>query len=241
LLQARVEGIAAIAKRPPAGWRDTVALVFTGFGVFVMGGIGAWLTREPAGVLLGPAYGAFGYRKQFWQAVLQRKPRLDPVPKLAATPGEPLVGTAQIFDKELVVGELRGVLVATTEVQSRRGVLLRVVDAVAFWLVMEDRKVLVTGTCWIQLTDDEPRQPLAPNRYHLGIYPQMLARADRQSLVAARTTISRGDVVAVTGTVRREQLAGMDGYRDSFADVIRGGPGDVVWIEKRAAGATRTP
>jgi hypothetical protein len=194
------------------------------------------LTGSGGGALLGPLFGAFGYRKQFWKTALRRKHRLSPVPHPARPVGTPLIGIAQPFERTLAgPGSQPAPLVVAISIRSSRGIFVRSIDAVPFWLVLEDRKVLVTGRCWPHTDSPELGRPVNETLRQLGAEKLPLSRRERRLSITARTTISAGDRIAVIGALRQEQVAGVGGYRDSLTDVIRGEPGESVWLEPAPA------
>lgn len=227
LTRQRVAGVTTVAKPPATGWRDQAALWGTALGVLSAATGGALITHSALGMLAGPAVGVFGYSKQFWKTVLRRRPRLDAV----AAPERPacaaLAGTAQPFERSVAGGALA---IATT-VENRHGVIVRAVDAAAFWLTGE-RRILVSGNCWIA---GAPGPSLIPaslllREIEAGGFP--ISRASRTGLRVTRVAIMPGDRVSVLGHLREEAVAGLGGYRDTLTETLRGEPGARVWIDR---------
>lgn len=228
LLRAQIAGLTRIARPPPRGWRDRVALWTTALGMLGSGIVASVLIDSPAGMLVMPAVGAFGYSKQFWRAAFKRRPRLTGVPPRARPPGVPLVGIARPFERTLATGAIA----IATIVENRQGVLLRAIDAAPFWLVIGDRRVLVTGACWLAGAAAAYLVPMSVLLRELvaGGFP--IDRASRAGLRVARIAVMPGDRVAVLGPLRDETVAGLGGYRDSLTETIRGEPGAPIWIDR---------
>jgi hypothetical protein len=227
LVQTRIEGLTTVKKQPAKGWRDAVKLYATAFGVLGMGAAGALLSRSAVGFLLGPAFGVFGYSKQFWTTVFKRRSRLGAVPWRERPAGDALVGVARRFER--IVGT-DAIAIATT-IASVEGVIARAIEAVPFWLELPDRRVLVAGACWVAGTSSERDVAVARALAELGASELPIALA-RKKLRVVRVTIAPGDRVAVIGRVREEQLPGVAGYRDALVETTRGEPGALVWIDR---------
>lgn len=228
LTRDRIAGLTTARKPPAQGWRDAVALYATAFGSLGAAGVGILLTGSAWGAVLGPVTGLFGYKKQFWKAVVRRCPRLAAVPRRPRPPGAPLVGVARPFERTVAGGALA---VATT-VESNQGVIVRAVDAAPFWLVLGERRVLVTGDCWVAGAASAAPVPAWPLFGELQIDGLPITRELRTKLRVSRIAVEPGDRVAVRGRLRMEQLAGAGGYRDALTEAIRGEPGALVWIER---------
>jgi len=233
LTRPRIEGLTTVKKPPATGARDALALLGTAFGMFGAGAVGVLLTRSPIGLLFGPAFGAFGYSKQFWRTALKRRPRLAAVPPRERPAGELLIGVAQPFERTVGAGALA---IATT-VETREGVIVRAIEAAPFWLALADRRVLVTGACWVTGSTSDRADPVSRVLGELEANGLPIARASKKRMQVVRVTIAPGDPVAVLGRVREEQLAGAGGYRDSLVGTIRGEPGSIVWIDRLEGGA----
>ena len=227
LTRERIEGLTTVTKQPASGWRDAVALVGTAFGVIGAGVVGAFAVG-PAGLLLGPAFGAFGYTKQYWKAALKRRPRLAAVPAPTRPEGEALVGVARPFERTLDAAALA----TATTIHGARGVMVRGIESVPFWLALDDKRVLVTGEVWLSSLVPAELPSATDALRELEVNDLPVTRAQRRKLRASRVTIEVGDRVSVIGRVREEQLPGGGGYRDSLAETVRGEPGQVVWIQR---------
>lgn len=235
----RIEGLTTVSKPAPKGWRDTLALTTTVAGIYGASLIGAWLLGSTAGVIAGPVVGAIGYRKQFWKTALVRKESLRAVPAPERPAGLSLNGTAEPFERTLDMPRsvVRAPLVVATAIHGPRGVFVRAIESVPFWLVLAERRVLVTGACWANASLCE-LLPVNETLHDLGADRVPLSRWRRRRLTTSRVTIAAGDRVCVTGQLRQELLAGMDGYRDSFTEVVRGEPGAIAWIDRQGDPAT---
>jgi hypothetical protein len=97
--------------------------------------------------------------------------------------------------------------------------------------VLDDRRVLVTGECWVAGAGASAISAW-PLLGELQIDGLPIARAGRSKLQVTRIAVEPGDRVAVRGRLRVEQLAGVGGYRDALTETICGEPGAVVWIER---------
>jgi hypothetical protein len=230
LTRARIEGLVKVKKQPARGWRDTLALFGTAFGMLGVSVAGAMLTSSPAGVLLGGAYAMFGYNKQFWKMGVKRGPRLDAVAPRERPAGEVLIGVAQPFERTIGPDALA---IATT-IESPQGVIVRAIEAAPFWMVLDDRRVLVLGECWVASLVSQYHHRVFKALRELGAGELPIAHVRKQTLRVAQVTIAPGDLVAVTGRVRAEQVPGIAGYRDSMGETIRGEPGALAWIERLA-------
>ena len=228
LVRMRVEGVTTVARQPPTGWRDHLALWTTALGLVSAGGVGVAITGSAMGLLFAPAVGLFGYSKQFWRTALKRRPRLEAVRARERPAGEALIGTAQLFEGT-VAGDA---LAIATTIESSEGVIVRAIDAAPFWLVLADRRVLVTGDLWVAGAAPERDDAVARVLAELEASALPMARASRKQLRVVRVRLKPGDRIAVTGQVRDEQLPGAGGYRDSLVETIRGEPGAMVWIDR---------
>ncbi len=204
-----------------------MALIGTALGVFGAGVVGALLAGPP-GILLGPAFGLFGYTKQYWRAALRRRPRLAAVNAPVRREGDALVGIARPFERTLAGNALA---VATT-IGNAAGVMVRGIESVPFWLALDDKRVLITGVVWLAslVPADLPSATDALRELEVNDLP--VTRAQRKKLRASRVSILAGDRVSVIGRVREEQHPGGGGYRDSLAETVRGEPGQIVWIQR---------
>lgn len=225
LTRPQFAGVTAVTKQPATGWRDQVALWSTALGMLGAAVAGALITSSPVGLLAGPAVGAFGYTKQFWRTALKRRPRLGTVEAPAPPPGPAIVGVAQPFERTVAGGALA---IATT-IENRHGVIARLVDAAAFWLVA-DRRFLVTGNCWVAGVAGRswPRSTLL-HELAAGGFP--IGHVKRAGLRIHRVAVMPGDRIAVNGRPSEEAIAGL-GYRDAVTDALRGEPGRPVWIDR---------
>lgn len=227
LTRERIEGLTTVTKQPASGWRDGVALVGTAFGVCAASVVGAF-ALGPAGLVLGPVFGAFGYSKQYWRTAFKRRPRLVAVPAPVRPEGEALVGVARPFERTIGTSSLA----TATTIANAQGVMVRGIASVPFWLALDDKRVLITGEVWLAslVPQELPSAIDALRALEVGDLP--VSRAQRKQLLATRVTIEAGDRVSVIGRVREEQLPGGGGYRDSLAETVRGEPGQVVWIQR---------
>ena len=229
-----VSGVTALARKPPTGWRDTLALLGTATGMFGAAVGGAFIAG-PIGLLAGPAFGLLGYSKQFWRAAFKRRDRVRAIAPPRPPLGEAHVGTAQPHERTLAGGELdrpgQPLVVAHT-LGLGGDVLTRRIEAVPFWLVLSDqRRVLVDGALW--LTSDAPVQlPAVTALEDLRVAGIPLSRGERKRMTLARTILRAGDSVSIIGVVTTEQLAG-SGYRDHHVEALRGEPGAPLWLERR--------
>lgn len=228
LTRQRIAGLTTAPKPPAQGWRDAVALYTTAFGTLGAAAAAVLITDSAWGAVLGPVVGLFGYKKQFWKAMLRRRPRLAAVPPRRRPAGTPLVGVAQPF--ECTVAD--GALAIATTVENRQGVIVRAIDAAPFWLVLAGRRVLVTGDCWVAGAASASPVPAWPLLGELQIDGLPITRGSRSKLQVSRIAVAPGDRVAVLGRLREEQLPGAGGYRDAVTETIRGEPGAVVWIDR---------
>jgi hypothetical protein len=233
LTRLQIAGLTRVPKPPPTGWRDQVALWTTAFGIFGAAIAGGLITQSALGVLAGPAFGLLGYRKQFWKAAFKRRPRLAAVTARERPPGAWLVGAAQPFERTLTGGALA---IATT-IENRDGVIVRAIDAAAFWLVA-DRRILIVGHCWVTGASNPSLVPasILLRQLDAGGFP--LSRASRVGLRVTRVAIAPGERIAVVGQLREETIAGLGGYRDAMTETLRGEPGAPVWIERLAQSAS---
>jgi len=227
LIRQQIAGVTTVPKQPATGWRDQAALWGTALAILSAATGGALITHSAIGMLAGPAVGLFGYSKQFWRAAFKRRPRLGAVAARERPPGPALEGTAQPFERT-VAG---GALAIATVIANRHGVIVRAVDAAAFWLIGEHR-VLVAGTCWVA---GAPGPSLVPaslllREIEAGGFP--ISRASRAGLHVTRIAIMPGDRIAVLGRLREEAVAGLGGYRDTVTETMRGEPGAPVWIDR---------
>jgi hypothetical protein len=182
------------------------------------------------GLLAGPLAGGLGYHKQFWRAAFVRRKRLGHVADPKAPDGEPVVGVAQRFERTVTAPVGRDAVLATALVvrAAGGGLLLRWIEAAPFWVVVGERKLLVTGACWFA---DAGERVELERRHDLTLRRIAAARAPRDAVVV-QASLRPGDAIAVTGTVRDEQLPGHGGYRDSVVETLRGEPRSVVWVER---------
>jgi hypothetical protein len=178
--------------------------------------------------LLGPAFGAFGYSKQYWKAALKRRPRLLAVPPPTRPDGETFVGVARPFQRTLTAN----VLASATTIHTAQGVMLRAIESVPFWLALDDKRVLVTGEVWLASLVPAELPSATDVLRELEVNDLPVTRVQRRKMRASRVTIEAGDRVSVIGRVREEQLPGGGGYRDSLAETVRGEPGQIVWIQR---------
>ncbi len=227
----RIEGITKVGKPPAQGWRDGLAVVGTATGVISAAMAGVVLGKSMAGLLLAPAFAALGYRKQFWKSAFVRRPRLGTVAPRPRPAGNAVVGVARAFERTVVARGTRSpALVMATTILDGQGVLLRAIEAVPFWLVTAERRVLITGACWATSPRPDVHDQLDDRLRELDAMTLPITRRRRPRLTVAQVTIAPGDQIAVVGSVREEPLAG-GGYRDTIVDTIRGEPGSAVWID----------
>lgn len=235
LPRARVEGITRVTRPPATGWRDTLALMGTALGGSIVGVGTGFLAHPLLGLVAGATFASFGYRKQFWRAALVRRPHLQPLPAPSPPTTAPLVGTARTLDRTLATDLAEGALAVATTITAPDGVLVRAIDAVPFWLVIDARRILVTGECWASSTSPVLHDRLAATLTSLDASDLPIPRARRRQVRVSQVTISPGDQLAVHGTIREEQLSGsavLGGYRDTVVETLRGEPGAPIWIER---------
>jgi hypothetical protein len=182
----------------------------------------------PIGLLFGPAFGVFGYTKQYWTTVLKRRPRLAAVPAPTRPEGEALVGVARPFERMLAANALA----SATTIHNAQGVMVREIESVPFWLALDDKRVLVTGEVWLASLVPAGLPSATDALRELEVNDLPVTRVQRRRLRASRVTIEAGDRVSVIGRVREEQLPGGGGYRDSLVETVRGEPGQIVWIQR---------
>lgn len=229
LARPRIEGLTVVSKPPPSGWRDAVALLSTAFGLLGAGAAGVLLLDSRAGILLAPVVAAIGYNKQFWKMALKRRPRLSTVPRPTAPDGAAIEGLAQPFEK--VIGTKQLAIATTVELGNE--VVVRAIEAVPFWIALNDRRVLVTGPCWVGGTPQPIGGGVKEALAKLQATELVVTRAQRRKLVIKRIVIAEGDRVSVIGRRTEQQIAGAGGYRDSLVETVEGEPGAVAWIERR--------
>ncbi len=237
LIRDRIAGLATASKPPAHGFRDAVALHATALGSLGVAAAAILITGSPYGAVFLTVAMLLGYRKQFWKAVVRRRPRLTAVSPPSRLAGAPLVGVAQPFERTLAGGALA---IAIT-VENGQGVIVRAADTAPFWLVLADRRVLVTGDCWIAGAASAAPVPAWPLLGELQIDGRLITQASRSKLRVTRIAVMPGDRVAVLGRVREEQLAGAGGYRDALTETIRGEPGALVWIDRLDEPARAAP
>jgi hypothetical protein len=229
LARPRIEGLTVVSKPPPSGWRDAVALLGTAFGLIGAGAAGVLVSHHPAGILLAPVVAAVGYNKQFWRMAFKRRPRLSSVPRPSAPEGTSVEGIAQPF--EAMIGTKQLAIATTFELGD--SVIVRAIEAVPFWIALPDRRVLVTGPCWLAGSATQIRGDVTEQLAALAALEVPLTRAQRRKLIVKRVAILEGDRVSVIGHRTEQQIAGAGGYRDSLVETVEGQPGAVVWIERR--------
>ncbi len=131
---------------------------------------------------------------------------------------------------------LRPVLLVETALVADAGILLRELEAVPFWLVQEDRRLLVTGAITTSAELEDSRVAveyfLRKRKITVEISTEL-----RQQLRLRRLVLRHGDRITVTGALTSENrpdlrpLAAASGYRDTFISVLRGEPAEPLWIE----------
>jgi hypothetical protein len=231
LARPMISGVTAITKPPPKGWRDTVALLTTSFGIFGGVALGGFYFG-PTGALLGPAVGLLGYTKQFWRTAFKRRDRVVPIDPPRPPPGDRLLGIAQPHERALDLDNAPAQpLVVASIVGLDGGVIARRIESVPFWLVLHDkRRILVGGILWLASANPE-RLDAAAAREGLAAAGIPLTRAERKRISLWRTVLCAGDSFSALGTVAPEQLAG-GGYRDHLIDSMRGPPGHPLWLDR---------
>jgi hypothetical protein len=223
-----ISGVTAISKLPSNGWRDALALAATGLGIFAGLGVGV-LLFGPAGAILGPAIGAFGYTKQFWRTAFKRADRVTGVPQRRPPPGERLLGIARPHERTLDAPNTP--LVVATTITIDGGVLARRIESVPFWLALPDqRRILIDGELWLASAHPE-RGDHAAARSAIVASGIPLLRSQRRRCTLTRTILCAGDSLSARGPVAPEQLVG-GGYRDHLVDAMRGPPGHPLWLER---------
>jgi hypothetical protein len=237
LIRDRIAGLTTASRPPASGLRDALALHATAFGALGATAAAVLITGSALGALVLPVAVLLGYKKQFWKTVLRRRPRLAAVSPRPRPTGAPLVGVARPFERTVTGGALA---IATT-IENSQGVIVRAMDAAPFWLVLADRRVLVTGDCWVAGAASASLVPESQLLREIDLGDLPLARAIRSNLRVTRTVVAPGDRVAVHGRLRDEQLPGAGGYRDSLTETLRGEPGALVWIERLDEPARAAP
>ena len=226
-----VSGVTALTRKPPTGWRDTLALLGTAVGVFGAA-VGGAFVAGPVGLLAGPAFGVLGYSKQFWRTAFKRRERVRAIAPPRPPVGAALTGVAQPHERTLSADDVPAQPLVVAHTLGLGGdVLARRIEAVPFWLVLSDqRRILVDGSVW--LASDSPEQlPAVTACEDLGVAGMPLSRAERRRITLSRTVLCAGDSVSAIGAITNEQLAG-GGYRDHLVETLRGAPGTVVWLER---------
>jgi hypothetical protein len=225
-------------------------------GFVLLSAVGVAATRTYLGILLGAA-GAFGAQLvRRWTAAVVWHHHLGAIAPPRRPAGPALVGTIEPFERALPPrasdrsGLACPVLVGTA-IYSSEGLLLHAIDAVPFWLVIGERRLLVAagssgaGPLWPHT--GEP-SPIGARAFldELGVSPLPVSRETRRQLRAVRTILRPGDRLSILGEPRQEQLtnlpglARLAGYRDSHVELLAppaGPPGPPaappgpLWIE----------
>jgi hypothetical protein len=220
-----VSGVTTIAKQPATGWRDGVALIATALGICVGVAVGALVTGGVFGAAVGAGVvGMIGYNKQFWRAAFTRSVRVSAVPMSPAPPeAEPIRGVVKAYEKH--VGD-DAVAIAITYLFDD-DVIARTVEAVPFWLIDGQRRILVEGALRITRVSAKPmaRTTAVKQLAQLGV---QVRRADRERIWMTETVLRPDARVTAAGTLTARQLA--DGYRDNLVDAFAGAPGQPVSI-----------
>jgi hypothetical protein len=223
-----ITALTAVTKPPPTGWRDKLALWTTAIATTttlmlpLLFGNATWLLA-PIGV------GAFGYGKQFWRTKLKRDLRLVGISLPPPPAGESFIATVAPHANR-ISDPADAVAAATTYLLDDR-VLLRRSEAVPFWLIAGDRRVLVDGVVHVDPAEPEPggRASALVELNQLGV---PVRRRDRKRLSMIRTVLRAADCVAALGTIERRQF--FDGsYRDNVVDGLTGVTGRPIWLAKR--------
>lgn len=221
-----VSGVTTVAKQPATGWRDGVALIATALGICVGVGVGALITGGVFGAAVGASVaGMIGYNKQFWRTAFTRSVRVSAVAMLPAPPeAEPIRGVVKAYEKQ--VGDGDAVAIAITYLFDDH-VIARTVEAVPFWLIDGERRILVDGALRITRVSAKPmaRTTAVKQLAKLGV---QVRRGDRDRIWMTETVLRPDDHVTAAGTLTARQLA--DGYRDNLVDAFAGEPGQPVSI-----------
>jgi hypothetical protein len=217
LARPRIAGVTALAKRPPTGWRDRLALYGTAFGV--LGGVvTGFVLADTPGILLGPLIGLLGYTKQFWRSAFTRRDKDMPIAPLRPPTGERILGVAQPHQRTVELANVppRTLAVAST-VLLDGGIIARQIASVPFWLVRADqRRILVDGSSWLTSSKPERLSAITANKV-LHDARVTLTRAQRSRITLTRTVLVAGDRFSAIGAIAPEQLPGA-GYRDHLVD-----------------------
>jgi hypothetical protein len=217
-----IAGVTTIAKAPATGWRDTVALLATTFGFFAGTGIG-FVVGGPWGAIMGGATVAIGgYNKQFWKTAFTRRKQLRAIAAPAAPIAEAFTGRVQAHTTQLAGG---AVAIATTYTLDG-GVLVRQIEAVPFWLLTGDRRILIDGAIRIASEAAAPVASAVNDLAKLGI---PIRRRERKRIAAHRFALRPDDKIIAKGAVAAMQLRD-GGYRDNLVDTLYGETGRPIWI-----------
>jgi hypothetical protein len=232
-----VSGVTAVAKQPATGWRDSVALLATSLGVCAGVGVGALITHGVFGAVVGAsAVGMLGYNKQFWRTAFRRSVRVSSVAMLPAPPAaDPIRGVVKAYEKH--VGDGDAVAIATAYLFDDE-VIARTIEAVPFWLIDGDRRVLVDGPLRVTRASAKPMARTTAVK-QLGLLGVQVRRADRERIWMTETVLRPDVHVTAAGPLTARQLA--DGYRDNLVDAFAGEPGRPVSITVNDPADLETP
>lgn len=232
LAQARIESVALVPKKPPSGLRDKLELWGTGVGMSVGGLALGILTMNPVvGILTFVGVGALGMAQQHVRAHLVRRPRLTPRDPPSRPEGTSLLGTAEPLDRTVRTAAGPALAVATT-VWLDGGVVVRDVQSVPFWLVQDERRLLVEQPLWLHEAAPEPVVDHDEALLQLGAKHLPLSRRQRRALEIKRVILRPGSTIEAIGTVTTEQRPGLGSYRDASVEVLRAHPGHPLWLEQ---------
>jgi hypothetical protein len=229
-------------------------------GFVLISVVGVAVTRTYAGGVLLGAAGAWGAQLvRRWTASIVWRHHLGAIPPPRRPTGTALIGTIEPFERTLPPrasdrsGRPAPVLVGTA-IHSSQGLLLHAIEAVPFWLVIGERRLLVaaetaagsrTSALWPHTGEPSTTGvPALLDELRLARLP--VSRETRSLLRAVRTVLRPGDRVSILGEPRQEQLvnvpglASLAGYRDSHVELLgplpgspgaRGAHATPLWIE----------
>lgn len=219
-----IAGVTTVAKAPATGWRDTVALLATTFGFFAGMGIGFAIAGPWGATFFGGAAVLGGYNKQFWKTAFTHRRQLRAIAAPVPPVTEAFTGRVRVHAKQLAGG---AVAIATTYLLDS-GVLVRSIEAVPFWLIAGDRRILIDGAIRITAADAEPIATAVKELSQLGI---PIRRRERGRITAHRVALHADDRITAKGHVAAMQLLD-GGYRDNLVDALYGESGMPIWIAR---------
>jgi len=223
-----ITGVTAVGKPPPTGWRDKLALWTT--AIATTGALLLPMLLENGTWLLAPlGVAAFGYGKQFWRTKLRRTSRVPAIALPEPPVGEPFTAAVAGHERR-IAGPADAVAITTTYLFDDK-VILRRSEAVPFWLIEGDRRVLVDGALHITAVAPESgeRTTAVAELDALGV---PLRARDRARVAMVRAVLRPTDRVTAIGVIEpRQFFAGS--YRDNVVDALTGLAGRPIWLAKR--------